>query len=97
MSTQPNSSELTPREYRRIWWAIIWRNSLWGFVAGTVFGAIAGIILSALGYERFGTAGGALAGALANFIVSYFVIRHVLAKQFAGFKLVVERRAESAP
>lgn len=92
---QSPSSQLTPREYVRVWWAIIWRNTLLGFVAGTILGGIAGMILSALGYARFGAAAGALAGGLANFVISYFVIRHVLAKQFAGFKLVVERRSES--
>jgi uncharacterized protein YcfJ len=92
-SSCPISSQLTPREYVRFWWAIIWRSSLLGFFAGSILGAVVGMILGALGYARFGAAGGAVAGGFANFVVSYFVIRHVLGKQFAGFKLVVERPA----
>lgn len=54
------------------------------------------MLLGVLGYARFGAAAGALAGGLANIVISYFVIRHVLTKQFAGFKLVVERGVENA-
>jgi len=52
-------------------------------------------LLAAFGYARFGAVAGAVAGGIANIAISFFVIRHVLAKRFAGFKLIVERRVES--
>lgn len=93
-SSSSPKSQLAPREYIRVWWAIIWRSSLFGFLAGSLLGGIAGFVLNVLGYGRFGAVAGGLAGAIANFVISFFVIRHVLAKQFAGFKLVVVRRAD---
>lgn len=90
-----SASQLTPEEYIRVWWAIIWRNSLFGFLAGTILGGLAGALLAAFGFARFGAPAGALTGGLANIVISFFVIRHVLAKRFAGFKLIVERRADS--
>src|SRR6218665_3751592 len=95
LSSSPPASQLTPEEYLRVWWAIIWRNSIFGFLAGTILGGLAGALLAALGYARFGAAVGALTGGLANIAISFFVIRHVLAKRFTGLKLIVERGASS--
>jgi hypothetical protein len=95
MSPPSSASQLTPSEYLRVWWAIIWRNSLFGFIAGSLLGGLAGALLAAFGYARFGAAAGAVAGGIANIAISFFVIRHVLAKRFAGFKLIVERQVES--
>lgn len=95
LSSSSSASQLAPKEYLRVWWAIIWRNSVFGFLAGTILGGLAGALLGALGYARLGAAAGALTGGLANIALSFFVIRHVLEKRFTGFKLVVERGADN--
>ncbi|HQR90024.1 MAG: hypothetical protein B7Z44_01630 [Caulobacter sp. 12-67-6] len=97
MSSNPPvpSSRLTIQEYTRVWWAIIWRNSLFGFVAGTLLGGVAGLILSTFGYGHLGAPVGAFMGALGNIVISFFVIKHVLAKRFAGFEIVVLRSEDN--
>ncbi|MBU4433269.1 MAG: hypothetical protein KKC14_02525 [Alphaproteobacteria bacterium] len=90
-----SASRLTPQEYAQVWWAIIWRTSLFGFIAGALLGGVAGFILSLLGYGRFGTLAGAIMGGIGNFVVSFFVVREVLSKRFRGFELTVLRSPEN--
>lgn len=70
-----------------IWWAIAWRQLVFGLLAGAVLGFGSGFILGLAGHAELAPAIGMLLGWLAMIPISIVVLRIVLQKKFQTFSI----------
>jgi hypothetical protein len=55
---------LTAQRLLSVWWLILWRGSLGGWILGFVAGGIAGFIVGAIGHPELAAVAGGYAGLL---------------------------------
>ena len=80
----------------RIWWLLVWRSSLLGFLTGGILGFVLGLLngLFSLGLPQWSYG---VSGFIASLLfVPPFVISQMLRKRFRGFHLLIVRE-QSAP
>ncbi len=80
--------ELTWQRILSIWWLLIWRAALGGFVIGFGIGAVIGVIGYIIGYRpvfafNFGV------GLVIGFVWWPFVIRMALQKKYKTFRIAL--------
>jgi len=74
----------------RVWWSLVWRGTLFGAIAGTIAGAVVGVAGGMAGWDQQST--GTLAnaaGLLAGVPIGVCVVKSLLKKSFAGFRLAL--------
>ena len=101
VETQPQAAngpglEVTWQRTLTIWWSWCWRGIVWGTVAVTGSSVIIGTPLRLMGGSELGMVGGAVAGWVGGMIMSVWVLRTVLTKQYREFAVVLLPRT-SAP
>ncbi len=72
-----------------VWWAFVWRASLFSFIVSIVIGFIAGVALSVAGKPEHSRIVGTLVGYLVSIPISILVFRHVLEKGYKNFRIVL--------
>ena len=70
----------------QVWWAFIWRYSLYGFLAGVVLGAIGGYIAQAIGHLDKARIVGLIAGYIAALIGSIPAMKQALQTHLQGLR-----------
>ncbi len=89
MSDETNQPEITWGQTLPVWWAFMWRCTVWSMVVGVVLGAIGGGIAGAVGRVDLSGMIGVVLGYLGSIPVSMYAMKVVLGKQFNGFKIAV--------
>ena len=83
--------EVTWERSLKVWWALFWRATVWGALAGAFLGFIGGMIVVVTG-KGDGTTVGTILGWLGSIPVSMFVVHHILRKSFKEFSIHLIRR-----
>ena len=78
------SQELTLQRLLSVYWLVVWRGHLGGFVTG----GIVGFVWVMLG-GSVGSSG--LAGGMAGVVWSFFVLQMAFRKKYHDFRIVLER------
>jgi ABC-type xylose transport system permease subunit len=86
---------LTRKELAAVWWALIWRVTLFGLVIGAVLGGVAGMIMAVVGLPAYTPLVSGAAGLLVNGALTYVVLGHVLSRRYKTFKLKAERQVDA--
>lgn len=83
---------MTKKRTFRIFWAILWRATILSMLAGLVVGflyAFIGVKTGLLHDASQAEQGGAFLGYGISLLVSFFVMRHVLHKNFGEFRIAL--------
>lgn len=72
-----------------VWWAFIWRTTLFTFIVSIVLGFVAGMVLGIAGKPEHARIVGSLLGYLASIPISVLVFRHILEKGYKNFRIVL--------
>lgn len=89
MSDESNQPEITWGQALPVWWAFMWRCTVWSMVMGVTLGAIGGGIAGAVGRVDIAGMIGVVLGYLGSIPVSMYAMKVVLGKQFNGFRVAV--------
>ena len=73
----------------RIWWALLWRATVYSAIVGGVLGAIGGFIVGVAGRPELGASVGAVLGWLGSIPVSLLVLGIALRKRYGQFSIKV--------
>lgn len=81
--------ELNLERLLNIWWSLVWRVLVGGFVAGFVVGGIGGFVLGLIGQSNLIPAVVAVLSWLAAIPVSIWALRASLLKKRSEYKIVL--------
>lgn len=84
-----NMLEVTMGNTLRIWWAFMWRTTLFSLLFVVVIGFFSGIILSVIGKDELAGIVGGLLGYMISIPISIFVFRYILEKRFKKFSIAL--------
>jgi hypothetical protein len=87
--------EITWAHTLKIWWAFVWRLTVFGALAGGVAGFILGIILAASGMMKHIEVYGQLLGMLVSIPIGIWAMNIILTKQFRDFRVALVPSAEA--
>ena len=80
---------VTPGRMLRIWWAVAWRASVGGAVAGFFAGAAAGVIVTAWQHPEWSMAAGAIGGYIVSIPISMWALHAGISKRYQEFRIVL--------
>jgi hypothetical protein len=85
-----NELEVTWGRAIKVWWSIMWRAVLFGFIAGLVAGFIVGFIggMAGAATGTITTLSG-IAGGIVAIPVGMWVIKVVLTKRYSDFRIAL--------
>ena len=85
-----NEVEVTWGRAVKVWWSIVWRAVLFGFIGGIVAGFIVGFIggLTGAAGDRITMLSG-LAGAIVGIPVGIWAVKVVLKKKYSDFRIAL--------
>lgn len=89
MSDETSQPEITWGQALSVWWAFMWRCTVWSMVMGVTLGAVGGGIAGAVGHVDKAGMIGVVLGYLGSIPVSMYAMKVVLGKQFNGFRVVL--------
>jgi hypothetical protein len=74
----------------KVWWSIVWRTLIYGFMAGFLIGFFAGITLSGLGLslEKYQNLLNLLSS-LVLILIQIGIIKYVLSKKYPDFRVAL--------
>ncbi len=81
--------EVTWQHTIKIWWAFIWRMTVFGFLIGGAFGIILGIVFAAQGMVEYTKIYGQVAGSIVSIPIGIWVVKIVLTTQFRDFRIAL--------
>ena len=87
MANSEFESEVTWERVLPVWWAFMWRGSLYGMLLGFFLGFCGGLIVGFAGRPDLGAPVGALLGWLGTIPVTLVVMSIVLKKRFGTFSI----------
>lgn len=86
---EKNALEVNLRNAVCIWWAFVWRATLFTFIVSIVIGFVAGVVLGVAGKSEHARIVGTLVGYLVSIPISVLVFRHILEKRYKNFRIVL--------
>ncbi len=89
MPDESNQPGITWSQALSVWWAFMWRCTVWSMVVGVTLGAVGGGIAGAIGRVDIAGMIGVILGYLGSIPVSMYAMKVVLGKQFNGFRVVL--------
>jgi membrane glycosyltransferase len=82
--------EVTWEKALTVWWSVAWRTVLFGFLAGLALGFVTGLFGKILHLDpRFLSRLSILASILASVVIGIWVVKHILARRFKDFRIVL--------
>lgn len=82
--------EVTWEKALTVWWSVAWRTVLFGFLAGLALGFATGLFGKILHLDpRFLSRLSILASILASVVIGIWVVKHILARRFEDFRIVL--------
>ena len=81
--------EITWPHAIKIWWALVWRMSVFGFLIGGAAGLIVGIVFAAQGVVEYTKIYGQLIGAILGIPIGIWVVKIILTMQFRDFRIAL--------
>jgi membrane glycosyltransferase len=73
-----------------VWWSVAWRTVLFGFLAGLALGFVIGFFGGILHLDpRFLSRLSILAGIVTSVVVGIWAVKHILARRFKDFRIVL--------
>jgi membrane associated rhomboid family serine protease len=86
---RPPELQLTVPRVLRIYWLIMWRSAVGGFLLGALAGAIVGVAKVVFGVHHNVTGYNALVGLFVGTVWGPFVVRMALRKRYRRFRLAL--------
>ena len=86
---EDNELEINLGKSVRIWWAFVWRATLFTFIASIVVGFIIGLIFGLVGKPEYVRGTCTAVGYLISIPISILVFRHILEKGYKNFRIVL--------
>jgi hypothetical protein len=93
MPGESSSLDVTWERVLKVWWALAWRATVFGVIAGAVLGGIGAALTVVAGMGDSGTVGAVL-GWVVSVPVSIYALRQVLRKRFRTFSIRLVDHAE---
>lgn len=87
MADSEFASDVTLERVLSVWWAFVWRATVYSMLLGLVLGFMGGAVVGAAGRPDLGASVGALLGWLGSIPVSFVVLRIVLKKRYGSFSI----------
>lgn len=82
--------EVTWKRALKVWWSLMWRGLLFGFLAGAALGMLTGVILAMAGAtSETVMLVGRIEGVMVGVLVGIAVTKHVLGKRFSEFRIAL--------
>jgi len=81
--------ELTMQRVLSIWWLLLWRWGIGGFIVGFIAGAVAGFLVTVLGHKELAVAAGGYAGLALSPFWGLLVVHMALKKKYSTFRLAL--------
>jgi hypothetical protein len=78
---------LTAHRLLSVWWLILWRGSIGGWILGFVAGGIAGFIMGATGHPELAAVAGAYAGLALMPFWGLLIVHMALKKRYKDFQI----------
>ena len=79
--------DVTWRNSIPVWWSFFWRATLFGAIAGFLFGLIGGVAVAIMGRPDLGDTVGLISGYVVGVPVSMWCIKQILGKSFNGYSV----------
>jgi len=83
--------ELEPswRHVLSVWWLLVWRGLVGGFVIGFFLGGIVGLVYALMRRPELIAPVSAFVGCIGGIIWGFFVVRMALQKKYDGFRIAL--------
>lgn len=89
MAASRYAVEVTDGRVLQVWWALLWRGTLFGGIAGGLAGFVVGCFAGMAHRMDLVKPGATIAGYIVALPISFLVLRIALMKQYRGFALRV--------
>ena len=73
-----------------VWWSLLWRSAVYGFIAGAILGAIAGGIAGGTGHLEQARLLGEIAGYIGGLAASALALKQALQKHLLHLRAAAD-------
>ena len=87
MAVSRYASEVTDARVLRIWWAVLWRGTLFGGIVAWLVGAVVSAAAIMNRSSEIAESAASMAGYVVTLPISFWVLKLALRKQYRGFAL----------